>query len=170
MECIASDDKSKSPRIAQLLQTLLSNPPPFKEQLLGGGPWQVVYTQGAFLWQAYTSPGQLITRSKNRASQAFNPNTRDVLNSGELAGPSIQVSAVGSYTPVDFSTVLPKEIDVVITGGQLDAWGRKIALPIRGNGKFFIEYLDDTIRVFKSTGGGLSMQIRQDKLEKLRQG
>ena len=170
LECIATDDKSKSIRIAQLVETLLANPPRFKEQLLGGGPWQVVYTQGAFLWQLYTSPGQLVTRSSNRASQAFDPKTRDVLNSGEIAGPSIQVSAVGSYTPVDSSTVLPKEIDVEITGGEIDAWGRKIKVPIKGKGNFFIEYVDESIRVFRSTGGGLSMQIREDKLDILRKG
>ena len=72
--------------------------------------------------------------------------------------------------PGDSSTVLPKEIDVEITGGEIDAWGRKIKVPIKGKGKFFIEYVDESIRVFRSTGGGLSMQIREDKLEILRKG
>ena len=168
---IAKDDPSNSARISQLIDTLVSpenRPQPFKEQLLGGGPWQVVYTRGAFLWQVYTSPGKLVTGSSNRAAQDFDPGTRAVLNSGEIAGPAIQVTAVGAYTPTNSSTVLPKEVDVSITGGEINAWGTRIALPIKGSGKFFIEYLDDTIRVFRSTGGGLTVQIREDKLIKLR--
>jgi hypothetical protein len=147
---------------------LIENRPPFDEKLLGGGPWQVVYTRGAFLWQLYTSPGKLITGSANKAAQDFNPSTRAVLNSGEIAGPSIQVSAVGQYTPTNSSKALPKEVDVEITGGEINAWGKRIPLPISGAGKFYIEYVDDTIRVFRSTNGSLSVQIREDKLAKLR--
>jgi hypothetical protein len=174
LNCIAQDDPAKSARISQLIDILISpenRPPPFtkkQEQLLGGGPWQVVYTRGAFLWQVYTSPGKLVTGSSNRAAQDFNPYTRAVLNIGEIFGPAVQVSAVGSYTPTNSNTTLPKEIDVTITGGEINAWGNRIALPIKGKGKFFITYLDDTIRIFKSTGGGITVQIREDKLAKLR--
>lgn len=170
LSCIARHDASKSARISELIDILISaENRRFNENLLGGGPWQVVYTRGAFLWQAYTSPGKLVTGSSNRAAQDFNPRTRAVLNSGEIAGPSIQVSAVGSYTPTNSSTKLPKEIDVTIIGGEIKAWGKIIPLPIKGNGKFYIEYVGDTIRVFRSTNGGLTVQIREDKLAKLRQ-
>ena len=129
----------------------------------------MVYTQGAFLWQIYTAPGKLLSKKKSsKASQTFDPVTRSVLNSGEILGPSITVSATGKYSPTDASaTTLPKEIDVMISGGQLDIWGREIKLPIRGKGKFFIEYVDDAVRVFRSTGGGISVQVREDVLEKL---
>lgn len=60
-------------------------------------------------------------------------------------------------------------MDVTITGGEINAWGNRIPLPIKGNGKFYIDYVDDTIRVFRSTNGGLTVQVREDKLEKLRQ-
>ncbi len=170
LNCISKDDASKSARISELIDILIApeNRPVFKEQLLGGGPWVVVYTRGAFLWQVYTSPGGKLTGSSNRAAQDFNPNTRAVLNSGEIVGPAIQVSAVGSYTPTNSSTTLPKEVDVTITGGEINAWGKRIPLPISGRGKFFIEYLDDTIRVFRSTNGGLTVQMREDKLAILR--
>ncbi|KAL4519801.1 hypothetical protein Ndes2526B_g01631 [Nannochloris sp. 'desiccata'] len=170
LSCIAKDDAAKSARISELIDILISpENRRFDEKLLGGGPWQVVYTRGAFLWQVYTSPGKLVAGTSNRAAQDFNPSTRAVLNTGEIAGASIQVSAVGSYTPADSSITLPKEVGVTITGGEINAWKKKIPLPIKGNGKFYIEYVDDTIRVFRSTNGGLTVQVREDKLAKLRQ-
>ena len=138
--------------------------PQFQENLLGGGPWRVVYTRGAFLWQLYTQPGQILVKSRNRAAQTFDPtdNRRSVLNEGQIAGSAIQVSAVGQYTPADDSTTLPKEINVEIGGGALEVLGRKISIPIKGRGKFFIEYLDSNVRIFRSVGGGISVQVREE--------
>jgi len=31
-----------------------------REQLIGGGPWVVVYTRGPLLWQQATSPGKVL--------------------------------------------------------------------------------------------------------------
>jgi hypothetical protein len=171
--CIASDDGSQAGRVGELVGALLAAPrPPFRAQLLGGGPWEVTWTSGAFLWQLYTSPGQLLTRSSNRASQEFDPAAQTALNFGEIAGPAVTVSAAGTYSPTDpKDNALPKEVDVEITGGEVRAWGGTVPLPIRGTGKFWIEYLDDAgIRVFRSTGGGLTMQVRQDVLRRLRGG
>jgi len=31
-----------------------------REQLIGGGPWVVVYTRGPLLWQQATAPGKVL--------------------------------------------------------------------------------------------------------------
>lgn len=95
----AADVNRASQLIGQL--TAAAAQQPFREQTLGGGPWQVVYTEGAFLWQLYTSPGKIVLGQKNRASQEFDPRpgSRSVLNFGEVAGPNVFVTAEGVYQP-----------------------------------------------------------------------
>jgi hypothetical protein len=155
-------------RVGELVDVLLESRQPFDEALLGGGPWQVVWTRGPLLWQAYTRPGQLLASRQNRASQDLDPASRRVRNRGELLGAQLFVTADGSYAPQDDSRALPKAVDVSVTGGALHAWGRRLPLPIRGKGTFTIAYLDDKVRLFRG-GKSLSLQIRQDALEQLRQ-
>ena len=169
---------------------------PFNEALLGGGSWRVVYTEGAFLWQLYTSPGKLMIGSKNAASQTLDPRTRSVLNFGEVAGSRVFVTAEGVYEPQasryfegfvqfsrrlqafasarwsycsacppqDASSSTPKAIDVRIDGGALHLFGTRVPLPIRGRGSFEVAYLDDTLRIFRSPNGSVSVQVREDML------
>jgi hypothetical protein len=62
-------------------------------------PLQVVYSRGPLLWQAYTSPGTVLTAKRNKASQDFGPVRRTVLNKGELLGSKLFVTAEGTYQP-----------------------------------------------------------------------
>ena len=66
-----------------------------------------------------------------RASQDFDPRTRQVINRGQLLGASLAVSAAGSYEPADAAATCPKLVRASIGGGSLQAWGRQIQLPIR---------------------------------------
>lgn len=167
LECIKRGTNSDASRVSEIVAQLSSTALPFNESLLGGGPWEVVYTEGAFLWQIYTSPGKILLGRKNAASQAFNPSTRAVLNAGEIAGENLFVTATGEYTPQDSSTTLPKDIDVRVDGGTLHVYGKEISLPIHGRGEFAIAYLDDTLRIFRAPGGRVSVQVKKSSLDRL---
>jgi len=162
LQCLKLDSNDNKIRISQIVAQLVSTGSPFDERLLGGGPWMVVYTEGVFLWQIYTSPGKILLGKKNVASQSFNPITKGVLNSGEIAKRDCYVTAVGKYQQTqDNRTHLPVDIEVEVSSGILHIFDRKIPLPIKGRGKFTVCYLDDTLRIFRSQGRGLSVQVKQ---------
>lgn len=171
--------------ISQACDELMAAKVPFREGDLGGGPWQVVYTRGALLWQGLnTSPGgRVVNSTSNQASQDFDPRTRRVVNRGELLGPAVVATAGGSYEPVDRSSSsgsggkgtstkggsgskssnrCPILVRASIEGGSLQAWGQEVALPIRGSGLVEIAYLDASgLRIFRATNGSISVQMRQ---------
>lgn len=134
----------------------------------------MVYTRGSFLWQAFTSPGQILTRKRNISYQDFDPVTRRALNFGQIIGDDLYITAEGVYTPRPKekrknSLLLPVIVDVEIKGGCLHLWNKKISLPIQGRGSFSILYLDDVLRVFKSntTSGSLSVQMKKEVLDRM---
>lgn len=174
MQAMIQEGSDDAERFGELVDVLLDSELPFKEASLGGGEWQVVYTRGALLWQQLTSPGQIKSdgrlsyRSKRKAGQDFDPSERSVLNKGELLGSQVVVTAQGSYEPQDSHTNLPKLVKANITGGQIQAWGRTIPLPISGTGFFSIMYVDDAVRVFSDQKKGtVSVQLQADKLRQL---
>lgn len=57
-------------RASELVDVLLGSSLPFREQLLGGGPWQVVYSRGPLLWQGFTAAGNAL--SKRRLGRSAN--------------------------------------------------------------------------------------------------
>lgn len=169
-----SDDAE---RFGELVDVLLDSELPFKEDALGDGEWQVVYTRGALLWQQLTSPGQvkpagrLSFKSKRKAGQDFSPSNRTVLNKGELLSSQVRVTAQGTYEPQGDNKSLPKLVKANISRGQIEAWGRKVPLPISGTGFFSVMYVDDTIRVFSDQKKGtVSVQVKADKLRQMTSG
>ncbi|CAL8463803.1 g3337 [Coccomyxa elongata] len=159
-------------RVSALVDTLLESNLPFKEKLLGGGPWQVVYTRGPLLWQGFTVAGNALSkhrigRSKNKASQEYNPADRSVINRGEVLGDCVRVSACGSYEPVGETKTMPVLVKADIEGGELNAFGRSLPLPIRGSGYVSIAYLDECLRVLQDRRGGVAVQMREDVLQQL---
>lgn len=153
-------------QVSKIVKQLIDHPPPFSEHLLKGAG-RVVYTEGASLWQLYTSPGRIVAGRANRASQSFDPDIRSVVNWGEIFRPSVFITATGTYAPRDSNSTLPKLIDVEITCGALHLWGKEFPLPIRGKGEFLVEYIDDSIRIFRSPSGARSVQVREDMLERI---
>ena len=62
-------------RAGELVDVLLDSRLPFKEALIGGGPWEVVYSRGPLLWQGFTAAGNALSkrrlaRSPNRVGGA----------------------------------------------------------------------------------------------------
>ena len=69
------------------------------------------------------------------------------------------------------NTSLPKLVKANISGGQIEAWGRKVPLPISGTGFFSVMYVDDTMRVFSDQKKGtVSVQVKADKLRQMTSG
>jgi len=93
---------SSQQRASELVAALLGSALPFKESLLDGGPWVVVYTEGALqLWRASWQTGKLLSRNaENEASQAFEPSDRSAFNKAEFWGGGVFVTAEGTYTPL----------------------------------------------------------------------
>lgn len=61
------------------------------------------------------------------------------------------------------SATTPQRVKAYISSGNLRAFGRDIALPIKGTGEFEVLYCDGSVRVFRSSGS-LAVQVRADKL------
>eukprot|EP00879_Flechtneria_rotunda_P009528 GHRR01009973.1.p1 GENE.GHRR01009973.1~~GHRR01009973.1.p1 ORF type:complete len:234 (+),score=80.09 GHRR01009973.1:211-912(+) len=156
-----SDD---SQQVQQLLNVLLScEGVRFNEQLLAGGPWRVLYTQGDLqLWKATYKAGKVFN-ARNAASQDLNPSNRTVVNKAEYYGNALFVTASGTYEPLGTSATLPQRVRADITSGSLHIAGLDIPLPIRGTGEFNVVYLDDKLRVFESAGA-ISVQVRESYL------
>jgi hypothetical protein len=97
-----SSKQQRERRASELVDALLESQQPFKEQLLAGGPWVVVYTKGALqLWRATWQTGKLLSgNGGNEASQDFDPVDRSALNKAEFWGGSVFVTASGTYTPL----------------------------------------------------------------------
>ncbi|KAG2486135.1 hypothetical protein HYH03_015228 [Edaphochlamys debaryana] len=124
----------------------------------------VRYTRGQpFLWNV-TWGGSKLVNKNNAASQDFDPASRSATNMVELNGPDSFIAAYGSYEPVDDSPVLPKTIRANIASGRLVAWGLDLPLPfIAGTGLFDVLYIDDSLRIFRSSNR-FAVQIRKDAL------
>jgi hypothetical protein len=59
---------------------------------------------------------------------------------------------------------MPVLVRADIQRGELRAFGRRLALPIRGSGRVSIAYLDECLRVLQDAHGGVAVQLRQDVL------
>ena len=133
----------------------------------------------------------------DEASQEFEPATRGAVNRAEYFGGRLYVTATGTYTPLrrdgtdgtdgDGSSgsssssssgnssgsgsggamLMPQPVRADIEAGALFAFGREVALPIRGSGRFEVAYLDADLRVFRS-GGSVSVQVRKGYLAEAR--
>ena len=57
-------------RAGELVDILLDSKLPFREAQLGGGPFEVVYSRGALLWQGFTAAGNAL--SKRRVARSAN--------------------------------------------------------------------------------------------------
>ncbi len=57
-------------RAGELVDILLDSRLPFKEALIGGGPWEVVFSRGPLLWQGFTAAGNAL--SKRRLARSPN--------------------------------------------------------------------------------------------------
>lgn len=70
------------------------------------------------------------------------------------------------FTLQNNSLYLPKAIEVEITSGSLEIpkWNLSIPLPINGKGVFCVMYVDNNIRIFRSIGGTLSLQVKDSML------
>ncbi|KAK9826161.1 hypothetical protein WJX81_002496 [Elliptochloris bilobata] len=159
-------------RARQLVDALIAERVPFDESLLGGGPWQVVFSSGPLLWQAWTALGDSLTprrigRRTNKASQDFDPAQRSVVNRGEVLGAYVFVTASGTYRPLDASATTPVEIKASIESGCLHLGRRQVGLPIKGSGRVSIAYLDADLRVFRSSSGSTTVQMREAELARL---
>eukprot|EP00877_Chromochloris_zofingiensis_P012112 jgi/Chrzof1/7154/Cz02g13040.t1 len=165
LQLLTSNDATASvTELSALVDELSSSSLPFKAQLLGGGPWQVLFTKGRpQLWKTTFQSGKLLNRN-NRASQDLNPQGRTVINKAEYYGDKLYVTASGTYEPLDDgATNMPKAVKANIQQGNLHIFGFDIPLPIKGTGMFEVMYLDDTLRIFKS-GASYAVQAREDRL------
>jgi hypothetical protein len=149
-------------RVEALLEALTAAPCAFSVSRLGGGPWQVVHTRGALAWRAFTPPG---LRNAAVAAQDFDPAARRVVNSVELFGGALRITAEGSFAVDESSaraTATPVRCNAFIERGALALRGtaRALALPINGKGTFEVCYMDEALRVFRSDTG-LAVQVRQ---------
>lgn len=157
--------------VEELVQELAASGLPFKEDLLGGGPWVVRYTKGQpLLWNMAYSAVK-VANGGNRASQEFAPRGgRTAVNKIEFNGSDTYVVASGTYEPVDDAVTTPKRIKSTITRASLHAFGRDFSLPISGTGSFDVMYADPDVRVFRATTNSLAVQVRGDFLaERLEQ-
>lgn len=162
-QSIASGNEAVIPG---LVDTLLSGGRPFEERRIGGGPWQVVWSRGPLLWQGWSAPGKL-ANFRNEASQDFDPVGRTVVNKAEVFGETFFVTADGTYEPQGDTSSTPVEVQTFVTGAKLHAFGKELALPIRGKGTFTILYCDDSLRLLRGSNSSLVVQIRADVLQKL---
>ena len=62
---------------------------------------------------------------------------------------------------------MPVLVRASIEEGELQAFGSKISLPIKGSGKVYVAYLDDSIRVLQNEGGSTTVQMRSDVLNEI---
>ena len=63
----------------------------------------------------------------------------------------------------------PKALQANIESGEINLWGLKVPLPIRGSGIFEVLYLDDELRVFRSGQDTYAVQVKEAALPALRQ-
>ncbi|KAL4428841.1 hypothetical protein ABPG77_005279 [Micractinium sp. CCAP 211/92] len=142
------------------------------------------------LWQGGTSAaarGRVAPADGNQASQDFDPTNRRVVNRGELLGGSVRVTASGSYEPVPrdgpssgigssrpggsgsggdsgraAAGRCPVLVRASIEGGELQAGGARLPLPIGGSGLVEVAYLDPQgLRIFRAVNGSVSVQMRE---------
>ncbi len=152
-------DAAGDARVEALLAVLCAAPCAFDLSLLGGGPWQVVHTQGQLAWRAFLPAG---LRSAV-AAQAFDPVTLSAVNSVTAFDGFLRLTAEGSFALEDArtATATPVRCTARIERGALalgDAL--RLPLPIRGAGMFEVCYVDARLRVFRSATG-LAVQVPQ---------
>lgn len=129
---------------------------PFTERQLGRGPWQVRYSRGPLAWKGWTG-----AKKGNAASQEFITETKEIINTGEILGNWITVSASGRFKTVGENGRLPVMIRASVEGGKVCVLGKEIELPIRGKGEVKLMFIDDRLRVFQSPrNGATTVQVR----------
>lgn len=114
------------------------------------------YSRGPLAWKGWTG-----ANNSNAASQEFIIETREIINRGEILGNWITVSASGRYKAIGESGRLPVTIRASVERGKVCVLGKEIGLPIKGEGKVELMYIDDRLRVFQSPrNGAMTVQVR----------
>ena len=143
-------------RVAALLEQLAATQRPFRAAQLGGGPWQVVATAGALGWKPL-APGGAV------AAQDFDAAASRVVNSVTLQTPlgTLRLTAEGDFSALPDgqpSKSTPARFTARIRRGTLAVGALRLPLPIAGEGSFEVAYVDDRLRVFRSSTG-LAVQV-----------
>ncbi|KAF5830712.1 hypothetical protein DUNSADRAFT_14118 [Dunaliella salina] len=160
------EDGSSTSSVNALIDELAESKSRFSPSSLGRGPWVVVYTHGpAQLWKASQSVATSLSRSRNQASQEFDPKTKAAINRAEFGSPDIFVTASGTFEVQGEASSLPVTVQANINEGRLHFFGRELPLPIKGKGLFTILYIDDKVRIFRS-GNSYAVQVQQGELQK----
>lgn len=122
-------------RIEEAIDALMAAEVPFKEAQLGPGPYVAVCTRGPLLWALWTGTAQRGSRiakpSDNQASQAFDPASKSLVNSGQLLGGRVSVTAAGSYSAAAEGARCPKLVRAAVESGSLRVGSLEIPLPIK---------------------------------------
>ena len=145
-------------RVAALLAQLAATQRPFRPAQLGGGPWQVVHTAGALGWKPL-APGGAV------AAQDFDAATCRVVNAVTLPTPlgTLRLTAEGDFSALPDgqpSKSTPARFAACILKGTLAVGTLRLPLPIAGEGSFEVAYVDQRLRVFRSSTG-LAVQVPQ---------
>ncbi len=159
---------------------------------------QVVYTRGQVaLWDALRRPAPQLGSRPNRASQDLDASGRTVLSKSELWGPTLYVTAGGTYVPrvraglsgpegsccADLTSRHPpcicaqaKEdgrcpvaVDVEVTGGALH-WGQQgatLPLPFIRGTGLFEVVYADDVLRVFRSSGSWAVQVSEAHLESL---
>jgi len=160
------EESSSASSVNTLIDELAGSKNKFNLSSLGRGPWVVVYTRGpAQLWKTSQSVASSLSRSKNQASQEFDPKSKTAVNRAEFGSPDIFVTASGTFEIEGEASSLPVTVQANIEEGRLYFFGKELPLPIKGKGLFTILYIDDKVRIFRS-GKSYAVQVQRDELGK----
>mmetsp|Transcript_28608 Transcript_28608/g.62637 ORF Transcript_28608/g.62637 Transcript_28608/m.62637 type:complete len:251 (-) Transcript_28608:49-801(-) len=156
--------KEWNSRVRSLVDELVQAGGVYDESCMDGR-WQVVHTQGPLLWKQFWDPLRS-SRTANRSFQDFDLEAGTVMNSSELRGESVVVSAGGSFEPEDESQDLPKRFIAFIEEGGITFGERIFGLPIQGEGYFDVVYMDPQVplRIFRGSNGSLAVQVPESVL------
>jgi len=160
-------------RVIAIVDELERARPPVNPCALTGA-YEVAWSDGTMAWRALVARGVSAIAGRSRAGQWFTPGTPGrALNFAELFDKSVVITAEGTFRPkpADADAAAPHEVardarypigfDVRIERGDVRAFGRRWALPIRGPGEFQMLYGDADVRVFRSSGG-VAVQVPSD--------
>jgi hypothetical protein len=171
-----SDDAVDDARVRAIVDELERARAPADPRALTGA-YEVAWSEGTMAWRALVARGVSAIAGRSRAGQWFTPGAPGrALNFAELFDGRCVVTAEGTFRPkptgADDATSdsyeaaqtdarYPIGFDVRIERGDVRAFGRRWALPIRGPGEFQMLYGDANVRVFRSSGG-VAVQVPSD--------
>ena len=130
-------------------------------------------------WRALVARAVQAVAGKSRAGQWFtlgdasSTSAPEALNFAELFAGLVIITAWGVFRPkptcadaedpdkLAQGASYPLGFDVQIAGGDIRVAGRRWKLPICGPGEFEVLYGDESVRVFRSSGG-IAVQVPSD--------